>query len=184
MGKTAIIIGTVVLRLLAAAAIVISPIIGMIASLFLDWFDSYLLIQKAGITRKQYHVIDKNIDQIWSLVMLGVGVFSPYKTLLVRLFVFRLIGHGIYSATHNTRVFLFFPNVFEFVFLWFVALSPWLSRFNNRYFWPMFGLLCVLKMVQEYALHWFWPGYLQRMKKKKVAYSPLLRRLGWRHLGI
>lgn len=184
MGKTAIIIGTIVLRLLAATAIVISPIIGMIASLFLDWFDSYLLIQRAGITRKQYHTIDKNIDQIWSLVMLGVGIFSPYKTLLVRLFVFRLIGHGIYSVTHNTRVFLFFPNVFEFVFLWFVALSPWLSRFNNRYFWLVFSALFVLKVAQEYVLHWFWPAYLLRMKKKHVTYTPLLRFLGWKRLGI
>lgn len=171
------ILSTVLLRLTAAGLIFFYPLLGMLSSFFLDWFDSYLLIQKAGISRKQYHMIDKNIDQVWSIVMLIVGFMTPYSLVLAGLFLFRLLGHIFYLNTRDTRVFLFFPNVFEFAFFWFVACS-------QPYSHQALILLTLLKLVQEVSLHWIWPARLRSMKKHWHGYSPWLRALGWRRLGI
>jgi len=173
---------TVALRLTAAVYILWNPLWGMLASFFMDWFDSYLLIQRAGISRKAYHVLDKNIDQFWSAVMLLYGFTTPYWGLLSVLYIFRLAGHAVYIATGNTKVFLLFPNVFEFAFFWFVALAPW-STLAVDYVSALM-LLVLVKLVQEYALHWAWPVQLDRMKHNFRGYHPALRVLGWRRLGI
>lgn len=175
---------TVSLRVIGALFIFFQPLIGIIISYFLDWFDSYLLIQRAGISRAQYHMLDKNLDEFWSVIMLIVGWHTPFVGLLAGLFVYRLIGHLVYLATNDTRIFLLFPNVFDFVFLWFVALRPWVSVASAMYFWQVIIVLTGLKVIQEIVLHWIWPARLRYMKKHWHGYSPFLRSLGWRRLGI
>ncbi len=175
---------TVLLRLGAALSILFLPFAGMVASFFMDWFDAYLLIQRAGISREQYHTLDKNLDQVWSVVMLVAGFTTPYRTLLVVLFVYRLVGHAVYVWRDDTRVFLFFPNVFEFAFFWFVALAPWLASFSAHNLWDVLAVLTGMKLVQEVSLHYIWPARLRSMKQHWHGYSPVLRALGWRRLGI
>lgn len=181
---TPIVWTTVLLRLAAAMFIFFQPLVGMLASFFMDWFDAYLLIQRAGISRKQYHVLDKNLDQVWSVVMLIAGWNTPYRMVLAVLFVYRLLGHAVFLVSHDTRIFLFFPNVFEFAFFWFVALLPWVGTFSVHNSWLILILLTMLKMVQEVTLHYIWPARLRYMKKHWNGYSPVLRALGWRRLGI
>ena len=175
---------TVILRLIAAGTILFQPLYGMLASFFMDWFDAYLLIQRAGISREAYHTLDKNLDEVWALVMLAVGLATPYRIILTILFLFRLIGHGIYLMTNDTRVFLFFPNVFEFAFFWFVALAPWVGTYSVSRFMETLLILTVLKVIQELSLHWIWPARLRYMKKHWHGYSPFLRFFGWHRLGL
>lgn len=175
---------TVVLRLGAAAYIFFQPLAGMLASFFMDWFDSYLLIQRAGISRAKYHELDKNLDQVWSVVMLIAGWNTPYRMVLVVLYLYRLLGHAAFLLSHDIHVFLFFPNVFEFAFFWFVALVPWIGTFSVHNSWLILILLTMLKLVQEVSLHYIWPARLRYMKKHWNGYSPALRVLGWKRLGI
>lgn len=183
-GWTPIVWITVLLRIAAMSLIPFDPLGGMLASFFMDWFDAYLLIQRARISRAEYHTLDKNLDQLWSVVMLAVGWGTPYRWVLAGLYLYRLVGHAVYLAVHDTRVFLFFPNVFEFAFFWFVALAPWLGPYNISHFRTVTVVLTVVKLLQEAGLHWFWPAALARMKKRRRGYPRLLKTLGWRNLGI
>lgn len=173
---------TVALRFAAALGIFIHPLAGMLASFFMDWFDSYLLIQWAGFSREEYHALDKNLDQVWSIVMLVAGFATPYWLLLSILYLYRLLGHVVYLKTCDTRIFLLFPNVFEFAFLWFVAFAPWSTAHFDM--WHSLIVLTALKLIQEVILHWIWPARLAVMKRRWRGYSPVLRALGWRRLGI
>jgi len=173
---------TVALRLTAALYIFWNPLWGMLASFFMDWFDSYLLIQRNGFSRNDYEMLDKQLDQVWSVVMLLAGLGTPYGMLLLVLFAFRLLGHAVYLAVKDTRIFLFFPNVFEFAFLWFVALVPLGSTKVAMY--TVLVWLVVGKLIQEAILHWIWPAWLSDMKRKRRPYPSVFRALGWNRLGV
>lgn len=173
---------TVIIRIAAALYIIIHPLAGMLLCFFLDWFDAYLLIQHAKLSREEYHALDKNIDQLWSVIMLLVGFSTPFRWVFLFLFMYRLFGHVLYLHLNDTRVFLFFPNVFEFAFLWFVALAPWGTLAVDYRIALVFHT--VLKLIQEVALHHIWPKKLLSMKYNRRVYHPWLRALGWNRLGI
>ena len=81
---------------------------------------------------------------------------SMQRNVALVLFAFRIAGIGVFELIGWRGVLLFFPNVFDF---WFVLVAG-LTRFKPSYqmssrrlvFWIV--ALFVLKVIQEYILHW------------------------------
>lgn len=158
------------------------PFAGMVVSFVFDWLDAQVLIHMAGYNREDYHTLDKSIDQVWSLMMLFVGLGTPYGGLLLALFCWRAIGFLVHLATGNTRVYIWFPNVFEFVFFWLVAFVPMFgSQYQSVPLYKVVILSFFLKEVQEYIVHIWWHERI--IQYRKNGYPMLLKRIGYRRVG-
>ncbi len=169
-------------RIGGIAFIPVNPALGMGISFVMDYLDAVILVQKARYSHEQYHVLDKVIDLVWSLVMLGVGFGTPYFFVLSVLFVFRMIGFLLHMITRQPIVYVLFPNVFEFVFVWYAVIAPFLGgpRVERVATWQVVLTCLVFKEAQEYLLHVWWPKKLAVYRK--TGWPPLQRALGWKHV--
>lgn len=148
----------IVARVASAILIFFNHFWGLIIYFIFDWVDSQILLYGAKISRSKYEVRDKYLDWVGHTFMLVSSIGSPYIGLLSVLFVFRLIGQIVFSFTKNEKVFLFFPNFFEHMFFWFVALgAPDLQKYLG---W--FIVVIVLSPVREILLHLFWPYFIKK----------------------
>lgn len=168
--RTRVITGVTIARLLAAGYILIAPLPGLLISMVFDFFDGRIFAATGTFTREVYHRWDKVLDMAGycaeMIVVFRYGVWLPF----LLLFVWRAAGYAIFVSDGPSWTFLAFPNIFEAAVLWlFLGLSVgWLWVF------------IVLKLVQEWALHWFvphggniwWDRIVRRVLPKK---SKLLR---------
>jgi hypothetical protein len=131
---------------------------GAIIAVLTDLSDLFLwnLIDLGGLG--SYQRFDKYLDQVYLLTFLLVSrrwERTPRVVALV-LYVWRFVGFVAYELTGARGVLPFFPNVFEFWFLFVAA---------QRHWWPAFAytrpavirwgaVLLVLKLAHEYVLHW------------------------------
>lgn len=169
-------------RLAGIMLILWYPFAGMLVSFVFDWLDAQVLIHMAGYNREDYHALDKSIDQVWSLVMLFVGLGTPYGGLLILLFCWRAIGFLVHLSTGNTRVYIWFPNVFEFVFFWLVAFVPMLgSQYQSIPLYEVVIVSLILKEIQEYVVHIWWHDRI--IQYRKNGYPTIFRRIGYRRVG-
>lgn len=172
----------VVARIATSLLLFFSPVIGTVLSFFFDWFDAYILIQVAGISRRAYHKIDKALDEVWSVCMLLVSLQSRYFFLLLFFFVYRLLGQFVFMKTGKTKWFMAFPNIFEFLFVWLILFVPLL---NITLFYAIFGgvvVSIILKEMQEVFLHSIWKNFLE--SHKKTGYPKYIARFGWHRIGL
>jgi hypothetical protein len=143
----------IVLRLAAALLIFIAPLEGILLSFIFDHLDSYLWAY-SGLTKKEYHEIDKPLDFLTYIPELLVVIDTPIRLLALFLFLYRTLGHVLYSMTGNHKIFLLFPNFFEhYVLAYFIILrfDLTISVFDIR----IFIIIAVLKMLQEVYIHCF-----------------------------
>jgi hypothetical protein len=131
---------------------------GAVIAILVDFSDLFLwnLIDLGGLG--SYQRFDKYVDQVYLLAFLAVAMRweGVPRTVALVLYVWRLIGFALYEITGARGVLPFFPNVFEF---WFVFVAA------QRHWWPGFTysrgatfgwgtLLLILKIIHEYVLHW------------------------------
>ena len=104
-----------------------------------------------------YQAFDKWLDLVYMFSFLWVANRwnGPERTIAIGLFAFRMIGFVVFEITGARPVLLFFPNVFEF---WFVFVAI------RLHYWPgyvmtrqrlagWFAVTLVLKLGQEWVLH-------------------------------
>ena len=155
-------------RLLIALSIFIYPLWGLLASMIADWVDSQVLLHGVGISRRQYHLWDKNVDWFAYVVEFSVaasyGLYFPFFLLLF----WRFLGQFMFMKTHKRWMFVIFANYFEVAFLWLVAFYPQ---------WIWFIVLIILKEVNELVLHFFLPNHPEwdRGNQTKRFYRWLFR---------
>jgi hypothetical protein len=131
---------------------------GAIIAILTDLSDLFLwnLIDLGGLG--SYQRFDKYMDQVYLLTFLFVALRWERipRMVAIALYAWRFIGFVVYEVTDARGVLPFFPNVFEF---WFVFVSA------QRHWWPGFvysraavlrwgAVLLVLKLMHEYVLHW------------------------------
>jgi hypothetical protein len=135
---------------------------GAIVAILVDLSDLFLraYLDLGGVDN--YQAFDKWLDQVYQFAFLVVawrwgGV--PRKVALA-LYLYRLIGFVAFEAGAPRETLIFFPNVFEFWFVFVAAQRHWWKGF--RYTRPAtaasLALLTALKLFHEYALHvgqWF-----------------------------
>lgn len=124
---------------------------------FWDMIDS-IFYRQAKINKWIYEIIDKNLDFIWYIVSLVYAYLSgfPYIGIFVALLVFRLIGQILYFTTRNEKYFIYFPNLYEniFILLVFIRTFPGIGiNVGTIRFWLVVLVVELIKIVQEIVVH-------------------------------
>ena len=95
---------------------------GSIAAILIDFSDLFMmnLLDLGGV--RNYQSLDKWLDLAYMLTFLWVALrwTGPPRTIAAALFAYRILGVLTFEAVGSRTVLLFFPNVFEF---WFVFVA-------------------------------------------------------------
>ena len=136
--------------------------------MLLDAVDANI-VHITGGTFPNYQQVDKYLDTYYLFFEFVVSLRWDHKLAKqtsVILFFHRVVGVILFEIT-NTRVFLlFFPNLFEYFFLFFLIFKRRYFDSNKVNSWSrivlILVLLYILKLPQEYLLHymqvspWLW----------------------------
>ncbi|MDO8452056.1 MAG: hypothetical protein Q7S76_04280 [bacterium] len=164
LSDTRVILVTLV-RFLAAISILVDPLKGLFLTYIFDILDAQVLLHWVKISRKQYHIWDKNIDWLAYIAELWVGAqYGVFLPLFLLLF-YRFIGHFMFIHTHRPIVYLAFPNLFEVAYMWLVIFVPQgqASLLTQALPWATLWLLFLAKELHEVLLHYVWPRVLPRL---------------------
>ncbi len=132
--------------------------LGGIVALLVDQSDLFMmnLIDLGGVT--SYQPFDKYLDQVYMLTFLAVALRweGVARTIAVALFGYRLVGFLMFEVTGSRDILLYFPNVFEFWFLFVAGLKYFKVDFDySRARLAVSGaVLLTAKLFQEYVLHY------------------------------
>ena len=147
-----------VVRVVGSLPVLWWPFAGGVLAVLVDFSDLFMmnLLDLGGV--RDYQTFDKWVDQVYMIAFLLVALrwTGVSRTVAVALFAYRIVGVVVFEITAWRGILLFFPNVFEFWFL-FVAAT---LRFKPDYVitWRRaavwLAILLALKEFQEYALHW------------------------------
>ncbi|ABA58752.1 conserved hypothetical protein [Nitrosococcus oceani ATCC 19707] len=148
------------MRLLGPLIIFRWPLFGSLVSEFV--FDALDIVIWAalGPTDINYTAYDKPLD-IYQLTIMAI-MASRWEHKTVRntalfLYGYRLLGYGLYLATDLRVMFFFFPNIFFYFFVAYLAAKkiglPELFE-DKRQLAVMMGIIILAKLPQEYILHW------------------------------
>ena len=147
-----------VVRVVGSLPVLWWPFAGGVLAVLVDFSDLFMmnLLDFGGV--RDYQTFDKWVDQVYMIAFLVVALrwTGVPRTVAVALFAYRIVGVVVFEITAWRGILLFFPNVFEFWFL-FVAAT---LRFKPDYVitWRRaavwLAILLAVKEFQEYALHW------------------------------
>lgn len=151
------------LRVLVPVSILRYPLFGIIACLLLDIGDVVLveiLGGASGLGGANYHQIDKILD-IYYLSFASL-ISLRWTDVLARrasfaLFWYRFLGISIFLMTDWRIVLVFFPNIFEFFFIFYLVARKISSSFQLRRISQLILILAILsffKLGQEYIFHY------------------------------
>lgn len=142
------------LRIFVALLIFVWPLLSIILSVFLDLIDADFAYRV--MSKKLYQFIDKNLDLWWyiNIIIYSFFYYPDYKTYLLILFIYRLIGQLIYYFNRNRRTLLFFPNFFEWIFiLIFFGENYFPSILKDETYLIISLTIFIIKIFQEWFLH-------------------------------
>ena len=154
-----------VLRLLLSLAILRKPFWGMVFAVVIDAVDFDLIgLTNLLITGNNYvhypiyMVVDKSLDLYIGILGLMVArSWAPliYRTVIV-LVCWRVIGVALYLMLGQRQVLLFFPNLFDFFFLFYAFADQYMPELRPQTARQLIAILIILlipKLIQEYYLH-------------------------------
>ena len=130
---------------------------GSIAAILIDFSDLFMmnLLDLGGV--RNYQSLDKWLDLSYMLTFLWVATrwIGPPRSIAVGLFAFRIVGVIAFEAVGSRTVLLFFPNVFEFWFVFVAGVNQFKPSYELTWRRSLAWLvpLTALKEFQEYALH-------------------------------
>lgn len=143
----------ILIRLAAITLIIFYPLEGILISILLDLLDGWFWAF-SGLPKSKYHEIDKPIDYLTHCFELVAASRTVIFYPLLVLFLYRSIGHLIYWFTKNKRVFIFFPNLFEYFFIIYLVIERF--RLDISIFdWRIIAALILFKLCQEIYVHMF-----------------------------
>ena len=130
---------------------------GSIAAILIDFSDLFMmnLLDLGGV--RNYQALDKWLDISYMLTFLWVATrwSGPPRSIAIGLFAFRIVGVLVFEVIGNRGVLLFFPNVFEFWFVFVAGALRFAPGYELTWQRSLTWLvpLTALKEFQEYALH-------------------------------
>ncbi|MDO8615521.1 MAG: hypothetical protein Q7T33_07250 [Dehalococcoidia bacterium] len=161
-------------RVLGSLPVLRWPFAGAIIAMLVDLSDLFLRqwLDLGGV--RGYQEFDKLLDQVYMLTFLAVALrWQPLpRNIAAALYAYRAAGFIAFEATGERGLLLFFPNVFEFWFLFVAGVKDlgleraagaaepagWSASGGFAYRpGPLVAVLLLLtaaKELQEYALHW------------------------------
>jgi len=147
----------VALRIILAPLIFLFPVPIVLTLFFLDAIDGELASKKV-LTLEQYEKLDKALDfwQYTNEIAFAATNLKTYFPFLIILFIYRMIGEVMFFFKNNRKILVFFPNFFENVFL-LIFLATYFKQLNfliTNNFYIYLIIVCILKIIQEWWLHW------------------------------
>lgn len=149
------------LRLLGPLLIFFYPLLGSVLSEFVfDASDVVIWDAFGSLKHINYTLWDKALD-MYQLTIMAIVVFgwehNNARKIGLWLFGFRLIGFLLYEFTRIRMLFLFFPNLFVIFFIVYLLCvklgkGRWFDSPRTAFF--ILGFLLLLKIPQEYILHY------------------------------
>ncbi len=153
------------LRLVGSLVILRRPFWGMVLAVLLDALDFNLTSLSGGIFFDSYTVnfsvyalLDKIFDTYVAILALLAAMNWELlaRRVLYVLFSWRLVGFVLFLVIGARQILFFFPNLFEFFFLFYAFALQYKSKLLPRNFAQMIIVLLLLltpKLAQEYILH-------------------------------
>lgn len=151
------------IRVLGALAIAFAPLTGFALSIFLDGADWYFVVPDS---LSFYQAWDKLLDLFYLSVAFAVS--RRWANKLARrgsrdLFFLRAFGVLLFLASQQRSVLFFFPNLFEFYFLFYLITLKLLKKdplTTRPRLIAFIALISIPKLIQEYIIHFaqlpFW----------------------------
>ena len=160
-----------VYRVAGSLPVLLFPFPGAIIAMLVDNFDVFLknLLDEGSV--RDYHSFDKWLDLVYMFTFFVVALRwqGTARNIAVGLFVYRLIGVVAFEVSQDRDVLIFFPNLFEFWFV-FVAGAKFLRleerwrgeprlrglvpfRYAREQLVVVLPVMLAIKLPQEYALH-------------------------------
>jgi hypothetical protein len=154
-----------IIRLIFPLSIFIFPFWGVVFSMLLDAFDIFLPSFPGMESFPNYQYWDKALDTYYLTIAFLTTI--SWKDLLAKniglfLYSLRTIGVFLFVVTEQRYWLFFFPNFFEYYFLFYLGYKYFYKKdpLNSKAFLGIFLIIIVLKVVQEYILHYgkyeFW----------------------------
>ena len=156
MSLEEIIVTTV--RLIGAIPVLFYPFFGSIFAILVDLSDLFIIgnLDLGGV--RNYQKTDKILDISYMITFLIISLrwSKTEKNISIILFLFRLTGMVLYELSGSRIILFSFPNIFEF---WIVGVSFYKFIYKNK---PLklktisiiLILASILKLLQEWILHW------------------------------
>lgn len=149
----------IILRLVVPISMFRWPVGGMFAGIMADNIDTILvqIIGHGAFT--DYTLTDKLLD---TYLLMFFAYFSlrwenkVARSTSLALFLYRLIGVIVLSEVSARSLLFFFPNVFEFFFIYQSVTMKWwphLQVKDYRGLVIVLPCLLILKLIQEYIVH-------------------------------
>jgi hypothetical protein len=114
-----------IVRVLGSLPVLWLPFPGAIIAMLTDLSDLFLrdTLDLGGV--RNYQTFDKWLDQVYMLTFLIVALRwkGTPRNIAVVLYAYRLIGFATFEVTEERDILIFFPNVFEFWFVFVAALK-------------------------------------------------------------
>ena len=151
-----LVIGSV--RLLGSLPVLRWAFAGAIIAVLVDFSDLFMknLLDLGGVG--DYQAFDKWMDLGYMLTFLVVVLrwSGAPRYLALSLFSYRMVGVALFEVLSWRGVLLFFPNVFEFWFIFVVGMRRFKGSYVLTWRRSLVWLLPLLafKEFQEYSLHW------------------------------
>jgi hypothetical protein len=151
----------ILLRLMVPLLITRVPLVGGVAAMLLDGVDVIIVdLFGPGGMGPLYHAIDKYLDLYYlgleALVSLGWAEAVPRRA-SIALYLYRLVGAIAFELTGIRVLLVFFPNLFENWFLFYLVRCRFFPRLRLDT-WPRvitaLAILYIPKFFQEYILHY------------------------------
>lgn len=144
------------LRIMFPIVILRYPLFGFLGSMFLDNIDWFSF----GVDNRNEYLDYQLIDKLLDIYFLSFGLLAALrwrekvaKWLAVGTYSYRLVGFFIFVLGVDERVFVFFPNVFETFFVFYLVFRLFEKRIalfrGWRDYLVILPLILIPKFVQE-----------------------------------
>ncbi|GAB4327635.1 MAG: hypothetical protein Kow0010_11200 [Dehalococcoidia bacterium] len=146
-----------VVRVVGSLFVLRWAFVGGIVAILIDFSDLFMknLLDLGGV--RDYQAFDKWLDQVYQFAFLAVALrwSGVARRVALVLFAYRLVGFVVFEVVEDRLVLFFFPNVFEFWFIFVASLPHWWPRFayTRRNVAVALAALTGAKLFQEYVLH-------------------------------
>lgn len=147
-------------RFLVPLIIPFFPLPGILLALVIDGVDQTIFQVFTNLPLDGYQSYDKALD-IYYLTVAYISTFRNWVNadafqVSRFLFYYRLVGVALFEITYWRPLLIFFPNTFEYFFIWYEAVRLWWDpRKLPRTFVvsAAVGIWLIIKLPQEYWIH-------------------------------
>ena len=149
----------IALRLILPLSILKFPLLGALLAIALDYVDFELYRDFNHGNLEHYQEMDKILDMYYLSIEAYVTASFKNRTVkktLFALYIYRFLGFILFTFTQNIWVLLIFPNVFEALFIFYLASKRIFKKDiipSFKSLIPILLILFILKLIHEYFIH-------------------------------